>query len=66
MAGYLLGGDAQSAAAGINAYLGRVKRVEEQVVLSPVVDHPAFWRSEHARSVERSAITVHHALLGLS
>lgn len=63
MAGYLIGGDAQSAAAGINAYLGRVKRADEQIVLSPVVEHPAFWRSEHTRTVERPAITIHHALL---
>lgn len=66
MAGYLLGGDAQSAAAGINAYLERVKRVGEQIALSPVVDHPAFWRSEHARTVERPAIAIHHVLQGLS
>ena len=63
MAGYLLGGDAQSAAAGVNAYLGRVKRADEQIVRSPVVDDPAFWRSEHARTVERPAIAIHHALL---
>ena len=66
MAGYLLGGDAQSAAAGVNAYLGRVKRADEQLVLSPVVEHPAFWRSAHARTVERPAIAIHHALLGLN
>ena len=65
MAGYLLRGDAQSAAAGVNAYLGRVKRADEQIVLSPVVKHPAFWRSEHGRTVERPAIAIHHALLGL-
>lgn len=33
MAGYLLGGDAQSAAAGVNAYLERVKRADEQIML---------------------------------
>jgi hypothetical protein len=66
MAGYLLSGDAQSAAAGVNAYLGRVKRSDEQIVLSPVVEHPAFWRSEHARSVDRPAVAIHHVLLGLT
>lgn len=66
MAGYLLSGDALSAAAGVNAYLGRVERADEQIVLSPVVEHPAFWRSEHARTVERSVIAIHHALLGLT
>lgn len=66
MAGYLLGGDAQSAAAGVNAYLGRVKRADEQIVFSPVVEHSAFWRSEHFRSFDRPAIAIHHALLGLT
>jgi hypothetical protein len=66
MAGYLLSGDAQSAATGVNAYLGRVKRADEQIVLSAVVDHPAFWRSEHARTVERPDIAIHHVLLGLT
>lgn len=64
MAGYLLGGDAQSAVAGVNAYLGRVKRADEQIVLSQVIEHPAFWQSQHFRTVERPAIAIHHALLG--
>lgn len=63
MAGYLVGGDAQFAAAGVNAYFGRVKRADEQIVLSPVIEHPAFWRSEHTRTIERPAIAIHHALL---
>lgn len=66
MAGYLLGGDAQSAAAGVNAFLGRVKRADEQIGLSPVVEHPAFWRSENARTAELPAIAIHHALLELT
>ena len=66
MAAYLLSGDAQSAAAGVNAYLGRVKRADEQIVLSPVVEHSGFWRSEHARTVERPAIAIHHVLLELT
>ena len=66
MAGYLLGGDAQSAVSGVNAYLGRVKRVDEQIVLSQVVEDPAFWQSQHLRTVERPAIAIHHALLGLT
>lgn len=66
MAGYLLGGDAQSAAAGVNAYLARVKRADERIVLSQVVRHPAFWQSQHARTVQRPAIAIHHALLGLT
>lgn len=66
MAGYLLGGDAQSAAAGVNAFLGRVKRADEQIVISQVVEHPAFWQSQHSRTVERPAIAIHHAMLGLT
>lgn len=66
MAAYLLSGDAQSAAAGVNAYLGRVKRTGEQILLSPVVEHSAFWRSEHSRTVERPVIAIHHILLGLT
>lgn len=66
MAGYLLGGDAQSAAAGVNAYLGRVKRTDERIVLSDVVEHPAFWQSQHSRTVDRPSIAIHHALLGLT
>jgi hypothetical protein len=63
MAGYLLRGDAAEAADGVNAYLSRVRRTEEQLAASNVIDDPSFWRSTHRRADPHPPIDVHHALL---
>lgn len=63
MAGYLLRGDAAEAAAGINAYLSRVRRTTEQLAVSNVVADSIFWRSTHQRTDPRPPIELYHALL---
>lgn len=62
MAGYLLQGDANQAAGGVNAYFSRVGRAAEHLAASDLVDAESFWRSSHARKIDRPPIDIHHAL----
>lgn len=70
MAGYLIAGDANAAAGGVNAYLdsGRTHggpRHGETLRLSTLIDEPWVWTSSHPRAGARD-IDVHHAFLSVS
>ena len=67
MAGYLIAGDANAAARGVNAYLdsGRTHggpRHGETLRLSTLVEEPWAWTSSHPRA-EVSEIDLHHEFL---
>lgn len=69
MAGYLIAGDANDAASGINRHLnsrrgGRMPRREENLVPSALVDEPWAWVSRHPRTA--APVELHHAFLPTS
>ena len=62
MTGYLVAGNASTAAAGINRYLNGRGRNAESLKASNVVAAPWAWQSAHPRP-ERLAIELHHSFL---
>ncbi len=65
MIGYLVAGDAQSAASGINRYLKRKSRIAESLEPSDLVIASWAWRSVHVRN-NGVPIRLHHALLAFA
>ena len=70
MAGYLIAGDASSAAHGVNRYLnaGHMNRKphhDENLKPSTLVSEPWAWTSRHSRE-GASEVVLHHAFLPLS
>ena len=70
MAGYLIAGDASTAAHGVNRYLnaGRknhASRHGENLKPSPLVAEPWAWASHHPREAA-PAVALHHAFLSTS
>ena len=65
MVGYLLSGDAASAAACINKYLSRKRRQSERLGPCAIVRRRWARSSRHPRAVAADAIALHHAFLGL-
>lgn len=65
MAGYLLSGDANVAAAGINRYLSGKARDSEHLQLSSVLKEPWAWDSRHSRVAPSPPIELHHAFFRL-
>ena len=70
MAGYVIAGDADAAANGVNKYLnsrrsGREPRSDENLAPSPLIDESWAWSSRHPRAAG-SAIDLHHAFLSMS
>ena len=65
MAGYLVSGDAESAAAGINAHLTRKGRQSERLGRCTVSDWPWARSSRHPRAAPADLIALHHAFFGL-
>ena len=63
MAGYLLSGGADEAAAGINGYLSRRGRVCEHLESSTVVQEAWARSSRHPRPASPVPIELHHAFL---
>lgn len=63
MAGYLLTGCAEDAAAGINAYLTRKKRKAEFLKPDDNCAETLTWVSKHSRSAPLSPIQMHHVFL---
>ena len=67
MAGYLIAGDANATAGGVNAYLDSSRthggpRHGETLRLSTLVDEPWAWTSSHPR-VGKPEVELHHAFL---
>ena len=65
MVGYLLSGDAGSAAAGINRHLARKRRQSEHLRLCGVSDGPWARSSRHPRAAPAEPIALHHAFFGV-
>lgn len=65
MIGYLVAGDANSAASGVNRYLVSRSRVADSLVRSKLVVASWAWRSAHPRS-GGSPIELHHAFLAFT
>jgi len=65
MIGYVLSGTPTAAAAGVNAYLSRVSRTSDHLVLSTIIDSPT-WYSRHARAKPLSPIDLHQAFFGFA
>ena len=65
MAGYLLSGDAESAATGVNAYLTGKGRRSEHLRVSSLTDASWARSSRHPRPDAAKPIDLHHAFLGL-
>ena len=65
MAGYLLSGDAESAAAGINRHLTRKGRQSERLGRCTVSGWPWARSSRHPRAAPAGPIALHHAFFGL-
>jgi hypothetical protein len=63
MAGYLLTGSGEEAAAGINAYLTRTKRESEHLESDNICEDALTWSSKHPRSEPSSPIHMHHVFL---
>jgi len=63
MAGYLLSGGADEAAAGINRYLSRQGRESERLESSTAVQEAWVRSSRHARPASQAPIDLHHAFL---
>lgn len=61
MAGYLIDGDANMAAKGINRYLSGQSRGQENLVPSNISRESWVWQSAHIRGAEY--MEIHHALL---
>ena len=65
MVGYLLSGDAASAAACINAHLTRKRRRAEHLGPCVIAHRPWARSSRHPRAAPADPIALHHAFLGL-
>ncbi len=65
MVGYLLSGDAASAAACINAHLTRKRRQSEHLGPCGIAHRPWARSSCHARPAPADPIALHHAFFGL-
>ena len=70
MAGYLIAGDANAAASGVNRYLNSIRkkhepRRDENLKPSHLVAEPWAWASRHPREAA-PAVALHHALLSTS
>lgn len=65
MVGYLLSGDAESAATGINAHLTRKGRQTERLGRCTVSDWPWARSSRHPRAAPADSIALHHVFFGL-
>ena len=65
MAGYVLSGDPQSAAHGINRYLTGKERLDDHLQSCTIRDDPWARSSVHQRPNSTVPITLHHAFLSL-
>ena len=65
MVGYLLSGDAASAAACINAHLTRKRRQSEHLAPCVIAHRPWARSSRHSRAAPTGPIALHHAFFGL-
>ena len=65
MVGYLLSGDAGSAAAGVNAHLTRKRRQSEHLGPCVIADRPWARSSRHPRGALTGPIALHHAFFGV-
>ena len=70
MAGYLIAGDANTAAGGVNRYLNSIRkkhapRRDENLKPSDLVSEPWAWVSRHPREAAAS-MALHHAFLSTS
>ena len=65
MAGYLIAGDANAAALGVNRYLNSKSRRAETLKLSNLISASWAWESCHPRKTN-SPIGLHHAFLELA
>ena len=65
MIGYLLVGDAKAATSGINNYMNRKSRRDENLKRSSLVSDPWVWGSRHPRD-GASPIALHHAFLAFA
>lgn len=65
MAGYLIAGDANAAALGVNRYLNSKSRRAENLKLSNLISESWVWGSRHPRTTN-SPIELHHAFLAFA
>ena len=65
MAGYLIAGDANAAALGVNRYLNSKSRRAENLKLSNLISESWAWGSRHPRTTN-SPIELHHVFLALA
>jgi len=65
MVGYVLSGTSIEAADGVNAYLGRVSRMAEQLQTADIVSD-STWYSQHGRTQPSEPVELHHAFLTLT
>ena len=65
MAGYLIAGDANAAALGVNRYLNFKSRCDETLKLSNLISESWAWGSCHPRTTN-SPIELHHAFLAFA
>ena len=65
MAGYVLSGDANAAAGGINRYLTGQGRQLEHLRPSHIRNASGTWSSHHPRSTLAEPIDLHHAFLAM-
>lgn len=63
MIGYLINGDANTAVIGINNYLNRKSRTEENLKPSGLIKEQWAWESCHPRTQFATKIVLHHAFL---
>ena len=65
MAGYLIAGDANAAALGVNRYLNSKSHCAENLKLSNLISESWAWGSCHPRTTN-SPIELHHAFLAFA
>ena len=65
MVGYLIAGDANAAALGVNRYLNFKSRCDETLKLSNLISESWAWGSCHPRTTN-SSIELHHAFLAFA
>ncbi len=65
MVGYLIAGDANAAALGVNRYLNSKSRCAENLKLSNLISESWAWGSCHPRTTN-SPIELHHAFLAFA
>ena len=63
MIGYLIAGDASTAARGVNRHLNRKSRSEENLKSSGIIQEQWAWESSHPRMQPACPIKLHHAFL---